>query len=195
MKIALLLLFVTISFTICSEDEENLRFLADKNFKGLDGKTIRVYSMVWSAKYYNPGEKKTFFFAIPFSFQTTINVNTKLNTIHLDYNKAENFNEMFKIVKTEAKSAEESSWNRLISFTDGYTKSDLNLDFTSNPDFALTNVKVYQNQFAKSVQIKLTQPQSKNPRALYVTFDFAKGEVDASDIEAFISYVNSLEKK
>jgi hypothetical protein len=32
--------------------------------------SYKIYSMVFSAKYYNPSEHKTFFFVVPFTFKT-----------------------------------------------------------------------------------------------------------------------------
>ena len=72
-------------------------FLAKPNVTDI---SYKVYSLVFSAKYYNPVEKKTFFFAIPFSFATEMKID-KNNTIHLNFIRADNQKEILNVVREE----------------------------------------------------------------------------------------------
>ena len=150
--------------------------------------------MVWSGKYYNPGEKKTFFFAVPMLFATVMKVNKSQKSIHLNFVAAKKNAGMYKIVREEAKKAEESTFNGVLTFSNGYQEVDVNLNFEQNSEFAIELVKEYQNIFAKSIQIKVVQPNSKVKRAMYITFDLAKGEVSDDERDQFAAFLNSLKK-
>ncbi len=184
--------FVILSLTIFCNCDDMITTWTEPKVSGLDGNTIKVYSMVWSAKYYNPSEIKTFFFAVPFAFNTNMKVETLSKNIHLEFPNYSNAMDMFRTLKEEGQKAEQCTFNKVITFSDNYTKVDLSLDFPKNTDYALSLVHAYENKFAKSVQIKITQPNSKLQRALYVTFDFAKGEAKAEDIQSFLDFLNGI---
>ena len=192
MKILKLLLIICLSFI---KSDDMITSWTEPMLNTLKDSPIKVYSMVWSGKYYNPSEVRSFFFAIPFSFNTFMTVDTVNKNIHLEFPNFENAMEMFRTVKEEAKKAEKGTYNKIITFSDEYTKIDLNLDFAKNPDYALSLIKPYENQFAKSIQIKITMPNSKIQRALYVTFDLAKGEVQPEVISSFMDFLNKLKKQ
>jgi hypothetical protein len=68
MKIIFSLILITLFSLTFTSESQSLAFL--EAVADPISTEYQVYSMVWSAKYYNPGEKKTFFFNIPFSFNT-----------------------------------------------------------------------------------------------------------------------------
>ena len=193
------LLVITLSLlsNIKSHESESLEFLTDftpavEAQRSLNDITFKVYSMVWSAKYYNPSEQKTFFFAVPMSFNTIMKINTETKNIHIEFPNYKNSMENFKYVVEDGKKAEVSSFNKIVKFSEGYSKIDLSLNLKGS-EYSLANIKVYQNTFAKSVEIKITQPLSKHARALYVTFDLAKGETVPEDVGSFVDFLTKIQ--
>src|SRR5690606_2485330 len=134
------------------------------------------------------------FFAVPMTFATIMKVDKVRKTIHLDFTAAQNSKGMYKVVKEEGKKAEESSYGKMLKFSNEYQEVDLNLNFGDNTEYAIELVKEYQNNFAKSIRIKVVQPASKVKRALYITFDLAMGEVKQNVMSDFVTFLKSLKK-
>jgi hypothetical protein len=192
MKLSFLVLLLSLSL-FCKSDDMITNW-TEPILTGFSDAPIKVYSMVWSGKYYKSGtEVKDFFFAVPFSFNTKMTVFTNTKSIHLEFPNVDNAVEMFRVVREEGQKAKESKFGKVLTFSDDYTNVDINLNFEST-DYALSLVHTYENQFAKSVQIKITIPSSKVQRAFYITFDLAKGEVKPEIIASFIEFLNKLKK-
>jgi len=159
--------------------------------KKVDDVTYGIYSMVFSGKYYNPGEIKEFFWVVPTAFLTKMKINSSLNTLNLDFQgTASAASSFLKIMREEGQKAEDSEFGSMLSFADEFT--NLTFDLSNlNQKISITNVRVYGNQAFKSIEVKFMVNQSKVKRSFYVTFDFFKKNVEESDIQLFIDYVNS----
>jgi hypothetical protein len=191
MKLSFFLILLSLAI-VCKSDDM-ITTWTEPILTGFTDTPIKVYSMVWSGKYYNPGEKKDFFFAVPFAFDTRMTVFTTKKSINLKFPNFDNAMEMFRVVREEGQKAKESKFGKILTFSEDYTSVDINLDF-QNTEYELSLVHPYENQFAKSVQIKITIPQSKIQRAFYITFDLAKGDVKPEIIASFIEFLNKLKK-
>ena len=186
MKVFLLALtLLTITASVFSQ-ENNLRFLAS-----LNGAQVPVYSMVWSAKSYTTTglEQKTFFFAIPFSFNTIMTVDTQAKSINLNFIDSKNDSGNFHYVKESVPLIEKSWWGQFMTFTDNYTKIDLNLEL-NEAEYTVERIKLYQNTTFRNVQIKLVKVNDKFKNALYVTFDLQK-QVAGGYIDSFIDFLKA----
>jgi len=158
--------------------------------KKVDDVTYGIYSMVFSGKYYNPGEIKEFFWAVPTAFLTKMKINSSLNTLNLDFQGAASAASFLKIMREEGQKAENSEFGSMLSFADEFT--NLTFDLSNlNQKISITKVRVYGNQTFKNVEVKFMVNQSKVNRSFYVTFDFFKKNVEESDIQLFLDYVNS----
>ena len=178
------LLLITLS-TICLFD---CGLLEEKKGKEID---YKVYSMVFSAKHYNPDEKKTFFFAIPNSLVTEMKIDSN-NTVTLDFTRADTQKETLKVLREQGALASNSSFSEILTFTDDFKKLCLSLDFHSKQNFKIVDITDYQNITFKSFRVKIMPTSSKMMKALYITFDFAKGENDDKNILYFKNYLNEM---
>ena len=187
MKIAIALVFLTalscISATTFLEE-------SDIKVKDLNTDIIQVYSMVWSAKSYTTTgkEEKTFFFAVPFSFNSQMKVNTSAKSIHFDWTTIDKEPAHYKILKEEfAPQCQKSKWNEFIKFSSDLKSLDLSLNFTTD-QYTVTRIKLYQNQTFRNIQIKVMDTQSKFKSSLYITFDLEKKTVSDANRESFIKF-------
>ena len=178
-----LIAILTLSSLVCLSSST---FLIEKT--KVQDLSFKIYSMVFSAKYYKPVEKKTFFFAVPFSFATEMKID-KSNLIHLIFPRADNAKEMLTVIKEEGKLAQKSNFGEILNFSEDFKKIDISLDFITHPNFKVVNVKDYHNQFSNSFQIKIIVSDSKIAKSLYITFDLAKGENSEEAIEKFKEYL------
>lgn len=194
MKLILGLIFLSLFSLTLTDQPSNLSFLESV------GEPInleyQVYSMVWSAKYYNPVEKKKFFFNIPFSFNTQMGLDMSNKIIFLNFVnwKADKGN--FKYLTDEKENINSSIFKPLLNFSDDLTNVGVSFDFTKYSDFEISHLNIYQNSFAKSYQVKITKTNGdilKN--ALYITFDFNKKAIDPALLTKFEQYLESVKRK
>ena len=166
--------------------EENLKFLSD-----ISGVSVPVYSMVWSAKSYTTtgAEKKTFFFAAPFSFNTIMTLNTHTKSMSLNFIGYKNDVANFKYVVDSVPAVSKSWWGQFMSFSENNSQIDLSLDM-NEADYTVERIKLYQNQTFRDIQIKLVKVNDKFKSALYITFDFQK-QVAQDYLEPFISFLST----
>ena len=155
-----------------------------------------VYSMVWSAKYYQPSEKKKFYFAIPFSFKTQMGLDINNKNIFLNFVNWKNDKANFSNLMKEKDNIFSSIFAPLLNFSFDMTNVSVSLDFGQNPGFEISNLNIYQNSFAKSFQVKITRTDGdKLKNALYITFDFIKKGIDPLLLDRFKKYLESVKRK
>ena len=155
---------------------------------------IKVYSMVWSGKHYIKAvEKKDFFFAIPMSFKTQMNLDQAFKKITLKFDS--NIKDSnYLVLKTEVENLNKSKFEKIVTFSDDRLTAVLNLDFSSNPEYELSLSKEYGNKTFKSYKIKISIPSEKNPHAFYITFDLAFGETTDIQRDGLSNFLNSIKK-
>lgn len=192
MKYLLVTLFFALFAAVFTSEADSLQFLEPASEPLMN---YKVYSMVWSAKYYNPGEKKTFFFNIPFSFDTQMsldvsNKNIFLNFINWKQDKG-NFNYLIK----EKENINKSVFIPLLNFSSDMTSVNISFDFKKNPELEISNLKIYENSFAKSYQVKITKKNDKLKNALYITFDFNKKVIGEKYLKFLEDYFYLVREK
>ena len=186
------LILLAFSF-ILTNQTENLKFLQDYNLNNsLD---FKVYSMVWSAKFYNPIEKKKFFFNIPFSFDTRMILEKDNNLLKIDFTNYQNDKANFNMLLKQKENIFSSVFLPLIKFTDDFTKVEFLMNLGNDSEFDITNLKIYQNSIFKSYQIKINKRNDRLKNTLYVTFDFNKKEIEENKMITFEKYFDFLIKK
>ena len=163
--------------------------------KKVDSVTFKVYSMVFSGKYYKSSKEiKEFFWAVPSAFNTEMNINSSIGTLNLAFKSADSAGSFLQTMRLEGDKALKSEFSEMIGFTTDFKELTFNFDALKTK-ISVTNVKVYQNQTSKSVEVKFMINDSKVSRSFYVTFDFMKKVQLETDIDLFIDYVNGLKGK
>lgn len=194
MKITLALIFLSLFSLTFTSESQNLAFL--EAVADPISAEYQVYSMVWSAKYYNPGEKKKFFFNIPFSFNTQMGLDINNKSIFLNFVNWKNDKGNFSYLTNEKENIYSSVFAPLLNFSDDMTNVSISFDFTKFPEFEISHLNIYQNSFAKSFQVKITKTnQDKLKNALYITFDFNKKAIDPKLLTKFEEYLESIRRK
>ena len=170
MRISLIAITLLAITSAVFAQEETLGFLAD-----ISGMSIPVYSMVWSAKSYTTtsAEKKTFFFAVPFSFNTIMSVNTETKTFNMNFIGYDNDMGNFKYMVDSVPAVRKSWWGQFMTFSNNASQLELSLDF-NEAEYTVERIKLYQNTTFRDIQIKLVKVNDKFKSALYITFDFEK---------------------
>ena len=176
------------SFVLCLSFSNVLKAneISNINFK--------VYSMIFSAKYNkykDAQEKNIFFFPIPASFATQMKININ-NTLLFNFTNASSFKEILSVIEEQGKIAKNSTFSELLEFSNDYKRLNVSLDFVSHDSFKLLSVNEFQNVFAKSFQIRITDKVSESSQSFYVTFNMAKSENTESQLNAFSDFLNSI---
>ena len=162
--------------------------------KTIDDINYNIYSMVFSGKYYKPGEIKEFFWAVPSAFQTDMKIISKDKKLNLNFKGASAAVSFLETMIEEGKKAKDSQFGEMLTFTSDFKQ--LGFDFNNlNQKIAITNVKVYQNSTSKSIEVKFMITASKFKRSFYVTFDFFKKVQPDEEIQMFIDYIKNLSNK
>lgn len=194
MKIYLALIFLSLFALTITSEPESFSFLE----AGADPikAEYQVYSMVWSAKYYNPIEKKKFFFNIPFSFNTEMGLDINNKTIILNFVNWKNDKANFSYMIKEKENIFSSVFAPLLKFSDDMTNVSVSFDFAKFAEFEISHLNIYQNSFSKSYQVKITKVNGdKLKNALYITFDFNKKAIDPNILTKFEQYLESVRRK
>ena len=184
MRISLIAITLLALTSAAFAQEETLGFLAD-----ISGMTIPVYSMVWSAKSYTTtgAEKKTFFFAVPFSFNTIMTVDTSTKNLNMNFIGYDNDMGNFKYIVDSVPAVRKSWWGQFMSFSENNSQVELSLDF-NEAEYTVERIKMYQNSTFRDIQIKLVKVNDKFKSALYVTFDFEK-KVARDYVDNFVLFL------
>jgi len=194
MRTTLSLLFLSLFSLTFTSQSESLAFL--EAVADPISSEYQVYSMVWSAKYYNPGEKKTFFFNIPFSFNTEMGLDINNKSIFLNYVNWKNDKANYSFLIKEKENINSSVFAPLLKFSDDMTNVTVSCDYKKFPEFEISHFNIYQNSFAKSYQIKITKTnEDKRKNALYITFDFNKKAIDDKLLTKFQQFLESIRRK
>ncbi len=186
MRVPIIAITLLVLTSVVLSEDNNLRFLAN-----ISGVPIPVYSMVWSAKSYTTtgAERKTFFFAVPFSFNTLMTVDTSAKSINLDFVDYKNDLGNFKYIRDAVPLVERSWWGQFVAFSQDNSKIDLNLNL-NEAEYTVQRIKLYQNQTFKDIQIKLVKVNDTFKNALYITFDLHK-QTAMNLIEPFIDFLKA----
>ena len=152
---------------------------------------LNVYSMTWSAKFYlRSVEQKTFFFVIPISFQTQMQVFTANKTMSFHF-KGNGAGADFKSLREAIPLLQNSKWNTLINVQDDLNSLSFQIDFSKFQDFEVAEVKTSQNSIFKTEQLKLAVKNDDSKSCLYVNFDFFK-KLNTNEVAEFEKFLNGL---
>lgn len=194
MKITFALILISLFSLTHTSDSQSLAFL--EAVADPISTEYQVYSMVWSAKYYNPGEKKKFFFNIPFSFNTQMGLDVKNKSIFLNFVNSKNDKANFSYLTKEKENIYSSVFAPLLTFSDDMTNVSVSFDFVKFPEFEISHLNIYQNSFSKSYQVKITKTNGdKFKNALYITFDFNKKAIDPKLLTKLEQYLESVRRR
>jgi hypothetical protein len=194
MKIILALIFLSLFCLTFTSESNSLAFL--ETFAEPIKCEYQVYSMVWSAKYYNPVEKKKFFFNVPSSFSTEMTLDINNKSIFLNFLNWKNDMGNFKYLTDEKENINSSVFAPLINFSGDMTNVSVSFNFAKFPEFEISNLNIYQNSFAKSFQVKITKTiGDRLKNAVYFTFDFNKKAIDPNLLIKFEQYLESVRRK
>jgi hypothetical protein len=172
-----------------------LSCISSTYLKSKGGKELKIYSMVWSAKHYtgitpkdSGKEVKDFFFAVPFSFNTVMTLDTTKKSFSFKFPGIDSDKANAGLLKTElAANSRNTEWSQFVKVNSDYKSVELSLDFKSNPKYEVSRIRTYNNQTFKSLEVKLFNTTSPTKAALYVTFDFDKTVTDG-DRESVINF-------